>query len=169
MAGWAEPLESRIKLADGDLTLGEILDLRLPVARLAVLSACETGIPGTRQMDEVIHLPSGLVQAGVAGVAASLWSVNEISTAMLMARFYDLWRKDGLEPREALRQAQIWLRDSSDGEKQEFFKKDLPEFSTNKMPGESADTFFKDVVFNDPGGRTFRHPYYWAAFTYTGV
>ena len=71
--------------------------------------------------------------------------------------------------REALRQAQIWLRDSSDGEKQEFFKKDLPEFSTNKMPGESADTFFKDVVFNDPGGRTFRHPYYWAAFTYTGV
>jgi CHAT domain-containing protein len=30
-----------------------------------------------------------------------------------MTRFYELWRGDGLEPADALRQAQRWLRDTS--------------------------------------------------------
>jgi len=169
VAGWSNPLNSSLKLADGDLTLGEILDQRLPGARLAVLSACETGIPGTNLPNEVVSLPAGLIQAGVAGVAASLWSVADVSTAMLMARFYELWRKDSLELPEALRQAQIWLRDSTDGEKKKYFQSSLPEFVGLRLPIESADSFFKAVVFNDPDARSFEHPFYWAAFTYTGV
>ena len=169
IAGWNTPLQSSLKLADGDLTLGEILDQRLPGARLAVLSACETGIPGTNLPNEVISLPAGLVQAGAAGVAASLWSVADVSTAMLMARFYELWRKNGIEPSEALRQAQIWLRDSTDGEKKKYFQSALPEFAGYKLPAESANTFFTEIVLNDPEARSFEHPFYWAAFTYTGV
>jgi hypothetical protein len=56
----------------------------------------ETGIVGTKLPDEVVALPSALLQAGFGGVAASLWSVADIRTAMLMKRFYRCWRKDRL-------------------------------------------------------------------------
>ena len=95
---------------------------------MAILSACETGIPGFKLLDEVISLPSGYMQAGVPGVIGSLWSVSDISTMMLMTRFYDLWRREGLLLPEAFRQAQIWLRDTTNGEKEEYFKKSLPEY-----------------------------------------
>jgi len=169
VTGWNNPLQSSLLLADGALTLGELLDQKLPGARLAVLSACETGVPGTKLPDEVVGLPAGLMQAGAAGVVGSLWSVADVSTAMLMARFYELWRKDGLEPVEALRQAQIWLRDSTDGEKRGYFQSALPEFAGLRLPAESAEAFFQAVVFNDPAARSFDHPFYWAAFTYTGL
>ncbi|MBN1936682.1 MAG: CHAT domain-containing protein, partial [Anaerolineae bacterium] len=36
-------------------------------------------------------------------MVASLWSVSDLSTMLLMARFYEGWKRDGLEPPEALR------------------------------------------------------------------
>ena len=63
------------------------MELQLRV-RLAVLSACETAQPGTELPDEVVALPTGLLQAGVAGIVASQWSVPDRATAMLMAEFY---------------------------------------------------------------------------------
>ncbi|HIP96622.1 MAG TPA: CHAT domain-containing protein, partial [Anaerolineae bacterium] len=115
-------------------------------------------------------LPTGLLQAGVAGVVASLWSVADISTAMLMARFYDLWRKEKLPPAEALRQAQIWLRDASDRDKRAHFKDHLPEFAALRMPADAARTFLNWL--NIQGQETessFSHPFWWAAFAYTGA
>jgi hypothetical protein len=123
--GWAnleESLQSGLLMAKREpLTLGDIMDLRLKGARLAVLSACETGLPGAKLPEEAVSLPSGLIQAGVAGVVGSLWVVDDESTANLMARFYDLWLKEELEPPEALRQAQIWLRDSDSGYAHPFY------------------------------------------------
>jgi CHAT domain-containing protein len=98
---------------DEILSLRDLLDLKLKGLRLAILSACETGIPGTNLPDEVISLPTGLLQAGAAGVVSSLWSVADLSTMVLLSRFYQLWRTDNLEPPAALRQAQLWLRDST--------------------------------------------------------
>jgi CHAT domain-containing protein len=154
---------------DERLSLRDLFDLRLTGIRLAVLSACETALPGIETIDEVVSLPIGMLQAGVAGVAASLWSVADISTMMLMARFYDLWRKEGLELPEALRQAQQWVRDTTNGEKVVYFKTLLPEFSTSKMAAETADALYKQVIRKRPDARDFAHPFYWAAFTYTGV
>jgi hypothetical protein len=93
---WQDALQSGLLLADGArLTVGDLLDKRLPGARLITLSACETGIVGAKLPDETVALPAALTQAGFAGVAASLWSVYDISTAMLMVRFYELWRTEG--------------------------------------------------------------------------
>jgi CHAT domain-containing protein len=157
-AGFNQPLEGGLLMAhDEILTLREILDLRLDNARLAVLSACETGIPGTELPDEVISLPTGLAQAGVAGVVASLWSVSDLSTMMLMARFYDLWKGQGLEPAEALRRAQLWVRDTSNGEKRAYLEAKLGE----DLPDSPA--------WSRPEENDFSHPFYWAAFTYTGA
>lgn len=54
--------------------------------------------------------------AGAACVIASLWPVRDDTTALLMARLYTEMIERGLRPPEALRQAQLWLRDLTDPE-----------------------------------------------------
>jgi len=146
-----DPLNSGLLMSDGLLTLRDILALNLSEQggiRLAILSACETGLSGVENADEAINLPTGLLQAGVAGVVGSLWAVSDLSTRLLLVKFYELWREEKLPPDQALRQAQIWLRDSTDGEKEDFFP---------------------DFIALDRSDRSFTHPYHWGAFSYTGV
>jgi CHAT domain-containing protein len=99
---------SLLMAANQVLTVRELTGRRLSL-RLAILSACETGVPGTRLPDEVIGLPTALMEAGVV---ASFWSVADDSTAQLMAHFHRLWRQEGLAPPEALCRAQLPLRDA---------------------------------------------------------
>jgi len=111
------PLDSSLSLAHGEaLTLRALLGMRLQ-ARLAVLSACESSRPGTDLPDEVVSLPAGLLQAGVAGVVATLWGVDDLAAAMVMVEFYRCWQWSGLTPAQALRRAQLWVRDSTNEEK----------------------------------------------------
>lgn len=173
----AQPLDSGLLLArDEWLTVRDLFALRLSGVRMAVLSACETGISGTRLPDEMIGLPTGLLQAGIAGVVASLWSVNEISTALLLVRFYAFWRGEAMTPERSLQQAQIWLRDTANEEKAEYFKMSLPDFrdasspaSSFKLPPDVAEVLFQDSLLRPLGERDFSHPYHWAAFQLTGV
>jgi CHAT domain-containing protein len=59
-------------------------------ARLVTLSACKTGITDVMigSADEFVGLPAGFMLAGVPWVISSLWSVLDISTTILMQRFY---------------------------------------------------------------------------------
>jgi CHAT domain-containing protein len=165
------PLNSSLVMANNEmLTLEKILQLRLPGLRLATLSACETGIPGQQLPEEIVNLPAGLLQAGAAGVLASLWSVQDLSTMMLMAYFYDQWRaKYPREPAEAFRRAQIWVRDTTNQEKGEYFQKELFATSTVKMAKPTAKQLAIAVVELQEKARSFAHPYYWGAFGWTGV
>jgi CHAT domain-containing protein len=164
---WQDALQSGLAMAhDVRLTVGDLLDRRLPGARLITLSACETGIVGAKLPDETVALPAALTQAGFAGVVASLWSVYDISTAMLMVRFYELWREEGMAPPAALAAAQRWVRDTTNAEKAAHFV--LP--GGAKMPATVAEPFFEAVfAAGDGDERTFAHPVWWAAFCYTGV
>jgi CHAT domain-containing protein len=144
------------------LTLRNLLDLKLVREntggiRLAILSACETGLAGIELADEAISLPTGLLQAGVAGVVSSLWSVSEISTMVLLSRFYTLWRDEHLEPSQALIKAQQWLRDSEPRDVVAHCETFIPELASRT--GELYRSLRLD----------FSHPYHWAAFSYTGV
>ena len=168
---WGNPLESTLWCAHNEpLTVRDILALRLPGARLAVLSACETGIPGRELPDETVNLPSALVQAGFAGAVASLWSVYDISTAMLLVRFYQHWRVDGQQPVHALRAAQLWLRDTTNREKAAFFGQFVPGLQ-QRMAGQVGAEFFVALHNREEGldDHSFAHPVHWAAFTLTGV
>ena len=166
------PLDSGLAMHDGLLTLKDIFDLNLTETgglRLAVLSACETSIQGVKNADEVISLPTGLLQAGVAAVIASLWSVSDLSTMMLLTRFYDLWRTEDLEISQALRQSQQWIRDTSNSEKIDYFKGFMLTKSAAKMPDSVADHLYKSLSLSDPNARDFAHPFHWAAFSYIGI
>nr|MDQ3936711.1 CHAT domain-containing protein [Actinomycetota bacterium] len=111
-----EPLDSALYMAnDEPLTVRDFFEARLTGARLAVLSACESGMIGVELPDEVVGLPAALMQAGVPGVVGSLWPVSDVSTMSLMKRFYELWREEGKEPALALQDAQRKLREG-DGE-----------------------------------------------------
>jgi len=172
-ADFLEPLNSGLLMANGErLTLKKMLDLRQNSIRLAILSACETGIPDFRKLpDEVVSLSAGMLQAGIGGVMASLWSVYDSSTMMLMAYFYESWRKQGMSPPEALRQAQIWMRDTTNREKQEYFemkKTNMPQSEIPKMAYPTADYLEQAVMFK-PKERHYAHPFHWAGFGYMGV
>jgi CHAT domain-containing protein len=104
-----EALNSGIKLARGEkLTAKEIFGLEMN-ADLVTLSACESGINDNKPGDELIGLTRALIYAGTPSVMVSLWEAEQISTNLLMSRFYQKL-KTGLNKVEALQQAQLELQ-----------------------------------------------------------
>ena len=148
---------------DGLLTLGEIFGFNLKQCRLVTLSACETGlIDFSNISDEYIGLPSGFLVAGSPAVVSSLWTVNDLSTAFLMIKFYENLRKH-MSLALALNQAQLWLRDATKEELQRWTS-ELP-LDLNRQ--EELDDWFyylEQKAIEKP----FQEPYYWAAFCAIG-
>lgn len=93
---------------DGFLRLHDIYNLKLS-ANLVVLSACNTGLGKEVKGEGLIGLTRGFMYAGAAGVAASLWKVDDDATAELMKHFYEGMFKKGLTPSAALREAQLGM------------------------------------------------------------
>ncbi|MFD6464600.1 CHAT domain-containing protein [Streptomyces goshikiensis] len=153
------PRHSGVRLGDGPLTVASLLDTPLR-ARLVVLSACESAVFGLDAPDEVIGLPAGFLQAGAAGVIATLWAVDARATALLVARFYRAWRAEGLPPANALRLAQRWLRDSTNGKLTAAFP------ALHRAPAHLADA--ADLA-RWGEGRPYRAPEYWSAFVHVGA
>jgi len=89
--------------------------------RLAVLSACETGIYdiGTNT-DEFEGLPNGFMSLGVQGVLCSLWKVDDVASALLAAKMFEGHLLDGRDPCRALQDAQAWLKNATVRECREF-------------------------------------------------
>src|SRR5204863_5694164 len=77
---------------------------------------CETSIIDMhRTPDEVLGLAASFLHAGVAGVIASLWAVDDEATYLLMSRFAYLYLDpQGIwSPARALAEAQRWLREDA--------------------------------------------------------
>jgi CHAT domain-containing protein len=109
------PLFSTLYLApddqhDGRLEVHDIYGLDLTSAtNLVVLSACQTQMGFLSKGDEVVSLNRAFLYAGTPSVMASLWSVDDKVTGLLMERFYTHLRS-GMTKAEALRQAQMDVR-----------------------------------------------------------
>lgn len=98
--------DARGRRQDGFLRLHDIYNLRLG-ADLVVLSGCQTALGREIRGEGLIGLTRGFMYAGARAVVASLWQVDDESTAELMKRFYRAMLKDGRRPAEALRIAQL--------------------------------------------------------------
>jgi CHAT domain-containing protein len=163
------PLDSSLLLAGSDeLRLRDLLTLRLRL-RLAVLSACESYLPGTVLPDEVVSLPSGLLQAGVAGIAAAMWSLPDVQAALLMIDFYRRWRTEEQHPATALRDAQVWLRDEPNGKRFTFLQDALAAGETWLPDDEMTDGLMLALEFQEEKGRSFADLHSWAGFGYFGA
>lgn len=85
------------------MNVDEIQSIRNPV-KLAVLSACETGLGEWEQGEGIRSLGKSFLESGAESVVMSLWSVNDESTAMIMGHFYR-YLEQGLSKDQALREA----------------------------------------------------------------
>jgi CHAT domain-containing protein/predicted negative regulator of RcsB-dependent stress response len=106
----SSPLFYRIWLgADGDsrgmLTVREIYKLNLAKTNLVVLSACKTELGKHSLGDDIVALSRAFISAGASTVIASLWSVDDEATGILMRSFYT-HLKQGMSKAAALREAQ---------------------------------------------------------------
>jgi CHAT domain-containing protein len=134
---------------DGILTALEVAELDLSGVELVVLSACETGLGEVAGGEGLLGLQRAFQVADAKTVVASLWSVNDDATRLLIAEFYrNLWEKK-LPKGEALRQAQL-----------KMLRGELRP-SDSRPPGARG-------LKRPDAPQDYRKPYYWAAFVLSG-
>jgi len=95
---------------DGRLTVREIMEqVCLEDSSLVVLSACKMATNSILPGDNLIGMTRAFMYAGAPSIVASLWSVNDESTSILMKCFnYNL--SAGMNKTSALRQAQLKIK-----------------------------------------------------------
>ncbi|WP_258000030.1 CHAT domain-containing protein [Fischerella thermalis] len=99
----------KVKDFDKILRLGNSSKSR--AIELLVLSACQTALGDKRA---TLGLAGIAVRAGARSTLATLWSVDDESTAVLMSKFYDELENPTLTKADALRRAQISLLESDE-------------------------------------------------------
>jgi len=105
-------IDERGEAQNGLLQLHDIYGLRLN-ADLVVLSGCQSGLGKELSGEGLVGLTQGFLYAGARSVVVSLWSVQDKTTATLMADFYQSMLKDGATPAEALHRAKLKMYQQS--------------------------------------------------------
>ena len=155
--------DSGFLLADGVLTAAEIAALGPLKARLAVASACQSGlIEIGDEADEAFNLGTALLFAGAAAAIASLWPVDDLATAMLMTRTYEELAGGGT-PVAALSKAQRWLRTLPEQDLDEFLGRHPILAQALRRRQARARLGEEDEVAR------LAHPECWAAFVVVGA
>jgi CHAT domain-containing protein len=123
---------------------------------LVVLSACETGVGGLGNGEEILGLGYQFQISGAKAVMASLWQVSDRGTHALMAEFYAALSDPSNTKAAALQAAQVALITGEavtgpDGQRAIA----RPTTEEGRSVGSAAF----------PG---YSHPYYWAPFILIG-
>lgn len=93
--------------SDGFWQSAEIYSLKLPRTRLALLSACQTGIEQHYNAEGAVGAARPFLVAGVPVVVASLWPVDSDATAALMIDLHKQRTRFERPVTQALRQAKL--------------------------------------------------------------
>ncbi len=191
---WQDARQSALIMRDMErLSVGRLLETEgLGRPRLVVLSACETGLYDlSDNPDEFIGLPGAFTALGAAGVVGTLWPVSDAATALLIAKFYELYLETKLPPPTALHRAQVWLRDATSNDLNAYAKttagkgrlerrqlaeieKELRNAGGARSPGSAKMEGTNPGTGKSASGtkrpaRPYAHPFFWAGFAYTGL
>jgi CHAT domain-containing protein len=108
----SDALKNHLKLANNEtLAQEEIFNLNLDETSIVTLSACNTALADTQEIEYVASLAEAFWIAGSKTVIASLWSVEDTSTGILMTKFYERL-KAGDGRAQALRTAQLHVKNN---------------------------------------------------------
>jgi CHAT domain-containing protein/tetratricopeptide (TPR) repeat protein len=104
--------ETGIQLGDGFLPAVQLTELGELRARVVSVSACQSAVLDLGDLsEEYFSIGGAMIAGGAACAIATLWPVRDDCAALLMTRLYEEMIGNGLRPPEALRKAQLWLRD----------------------------------------------------------
>lgn len=106
--------EASDKEGDGVWQVYEIYKMKLPLTRLVVLSACQTGVEHQYRGEGAVSVARPFIAAGVPLVVASLWPVDSPSTERLMVNLHRHRVLDRVPTAEALRRAQLEMLGGED-------------------------------------------------------
>ena len=107
VANRQSPGNSKLLFAGGELRSSELSAYRLPLAKLVVLSACETGFERYNKSEGAIGIARTLLALGAPLVVASEWKVDSEPTKDLMIAFHRNRKEKRMTSAESLRQAQL--------------------------------------------------------------
>ena len=152
-----DPSNSFVLFGNGDrASLVDIRNWNLTNVDLIVLSACETGLGGQfGNGEEVLGLGYVFQERGARAVLASLWTVDDGGTQVLMNAFYEQLKSGNVAKVEALRQAQIALINTNN-----------KTASNGKRSSIEIEALKAGVASNTVNRLS--HPYYWAPFILIG-
>ena len=133
-------------------------ELDLPQCRSVLMGACESGIGRTLVAAEYVGLPLAFLGCGVPYVIGTLWEVNRISSAILVARHYEYLKEGKMSIPLALNAAQRDIMTLTKDEVAEWIHTWLPEYSQS----------WEREIRKRPH-QPYAHPYYWAGFYLSGA
>ncbi|KAJ6564551.1 CHAT domain-containing protein [Mycena capillaripes] len=118
----SQPTQSALLLAGREkLTLSNIIQLALPHADLAFLSACQTATGDKSLEEEAVQLAAGMQLAGYRGVIATMWAIMDNEAPQVASDVYEhllnVTPPDPARAAEALHLAIRKLREESGGYK----------------------------------------------------
>ena len=165
-----QPLQSALALSQTDrLTLNEIIKLDLSTYDLACLCACETAIAGNQTITtEYIGIVSAFLYAGVAKVVSTLWTVESVASAVLMVEFHHR-RLTGKPENQALSEAKHWLRTASVAELSRWYQQQMDALPDDHSLRPWLRDRLDELATMKSDSIPYENPYYWAAFTLTGL
>jgi CHAT domain-containing protein/tetratricopeptide (TPR) repeat protein len=183
--GYTEPKYADFHHECERLMIDDVWAGRLHVKPGCVVTAdaCETGqVEPAAADEEHFGFPAAFLGAGASGVIASLWAVEDMSTAWLMERTYRwMLGRRGLRPAQALKRATAWLRRQPRHKVVRWLDRRIAdlELKLNAAAGNAGSQEFlricllytedrKSRVANGPE-HPFAHPVYWAAFAAHGA
>ncbi|KAJ7906078.1 CHAT domain-containing protein [Mycena leptocephala] len=121
----SDPTKSALLLAGSQqLTLASIINLSLPHANLAFLSACQTATGDKKVQEESVHLAAGMLLAGYRGVIATMWTIMDNDAPQIASDVYEhLLKTSPPDPTQAAEALQLAVRKlcEESGWKKSFF------------------------------------------------
>jgi CHAT domain-containing protein len=111
------PEDSAFMLHDAPLTLRTIYQQKLPHAKLAFLSACQTATGDVVIPQESAHLAAGMLLSGYHTVIGTMWSIKDKDAPIVAEEFYKYLKSQGMKTEDgqaayALHEAVARLREN---------------------------------------------------------
>jgi CHAT domain-containing protein len=143
-----KPEDSFILFGNGQkATFRDVASWSLPNVDLVVLSACETGLGGKLgNGDEILGFGYQIQKTGAKAAIASLWTVDDGGTQVLMNAFYRAFTSGKFNKAQSLREAQVAI-----------ITGDFSRLAKQARGSQSPQL-----------GGSISHPYYWAPFILIG-